>query len=121
MLLLSGRFRPTATTLYARNNIGQNSIIVCERRNTARRAEKNRSFGFLSALLQSTEEFEQGGPLSVRQSANPFSQLVRGPRGLGGRANCSVQSGGWFSLPGQEPFQINVERNVSTIMGQPEW
>jgi hypothetical protein len=94
MLLLRGHFTPTATMLYARNNTGQNSIIDCERRNTVRRAEKNRSFGFLSALLQSTEEVEQGGPLGVCQSANPFSQLVLGPWNLGGRVNSAVQSGG---------------------------
>jgi hypothetical protein len=94
MLLLRGHFTPTATMLYARNNIGQNSNTDCERRNTVRRAEKNRSFGFLSTLLQSTEEFEQGGPLGIRQAANPFSQLVRGTCGSRGRANRAIQLGG---------------------------
>ena len=67
------------------------------------------SLQIVSALLKGTEELEQGGPLGVRQAANPFSQLVRGPRGLGGRASCALQSGGGFTVPGHQPLRIDVE------------
>ena len=48
----------------------------------------------LSVFLESAEEFEQGSSLGIRQAANSFSQFVSGRRGLRGRANSAVQSGG---------------------------
>jgi hypothetical protein len=63
----------------------------------------------LSVFLQSTEEFQQGGLLGLRQSTNPFSQLVLGSRDPGSRPDGAVRSGCRFTLSRQEPLQINVE------------
>jgi hypothetical protein len=58
----------------------------------------------LSVFLQSTEEVEQGGPLGVRQSTNPFSQFVRGHRGHGG---------GVIALSSSEADSLSPDRSHS--------